>query len=250
MTRILIADDHPAFRVGLALMLADVEDIEVVGQAETGSQAVELTQQVAPDVVVMDLRMPEVDGIEATRRIRQLAPSAAVIVLTMFEDDDSVFAAMRAGALGYLLKGAEQDEIVRAIRAVAAGEAIFGPEVAKRVIAHFADGSGSARSAFPSLTDRERQILEQGQRDHRPRPGAQPQDRPQPRVEHLREAAGVRPVSGNREGARRRVRCPAPVAVSPSARRAPGSGAAVQGAVVWVRARLRFRRRTAAHPRR
>jgi DNA-binding NarL/FixJ family response regulator len=89
-----------------------------------------------------------------------VAPSSAVIVLTMFEDDDSVFAAMRAGALGYLLKGAEQDEIVRAIRAVAAGEAIFGPEVARRVIQHFADGSGSGKAAFPTLTDRERQILQ------------------------------------------------------------------------------------------
>ena len=108
----------------------------------------------------MDLRMPEVDGIEATRRLQQVAPSAAVIVLTMFEDDDSVYAAMRAGALGYLLKGSQQDEIVRAIRAVAAGEAIFGPEIARRVIAHFSTGAGSAREAFPGLTERERAILE------------------------------------------------------------------------------------------
>ena len=160
MTRVLVADDHPAYRKGLGLMLADVEDLELVAEAETGSQAVELAQQLAPDVVVMDLRMPELDGIEATRRLRQVAPSAAVIVLTMFEDDDSVFAAMRAGAMGYLLKGAEQDEIVRAIRAVAAGEAIFGPEVARRVIEHFASGPGSTKVAFPTLTDRERQILE------------------------------------------------------------------------------------------
>ncbi len=159
-TRILVADDHPAFRTGLRQMLQDVPDLEVVGDAQTGAEAIELTQELAPDVVVMDLRMPEVDGIEATRRLQQVAPSAAVIVLTMFEDDDSVYAAMRAGALGYLLKGSQQDEIVRAIRAVAAGEAIFGPEIARRVIAHFSTGAGSAREAFPGLTDREREILE------------------------------------------------------------------------------------------
>jgi DNA-binding NarL/FixJ family response regulator len=159
-TRILVADDHPAFRTGLQQMLQDVPDLEVVGEAETGAQAVELTQQLAPDVVVMDLRMPGIDGIEATRRLQDVAPSAAVIVLTMFEDDDSVYAAMRAGALGYLLKGSQQDEIVRAIRAVAAGEAIFGPEIARRVIAHFSTGAGSAKQAFPGLTEREREILE------------------------------------------------------------------------------------------
>ena len=159
-TRILIADDHPAFRTGLQQMLQDVPDLEVVGEAESGVQAVQLTQELAPDVVVMDLRMPDVDGIEATRRLQQVAPSAAVIVLTMFEDDDSVYAAMRAGALGYLLKGSQQDEIVRAIRAVAAGEAIFGPEIARRVIAHFSTGAGSAKQAFPGLTEREREILE------------------------------------------------------------------------------------------
>jgi DNA-binding NarL/FixJ family response regulator len=159
-TRILVADDHPAFRTGLQQMLQDVPDLEVVGEAESGVQAVQLTQELAPDVVVMDLRMPDVDGIEATRRLQQVAPSAAVIVLTMFEDDDSVYAAMRAGALGYLLKGSQQDEIVRAIRAVAAGEAIFGPEIARRVIAHFSTGAGSAKQAFPGLTDREREILE------------------------------------------------------------------------------------------
>ena len=162
MTRILIADDHPAFRAGLGLMLGDVEDIEVVAEAETGRQAVELAEELAPDVVVMDLRMPDLDGIEATRRLRTVAPSSAVIVLTMFEDDDSVFAAMRAGALGYLLKGAERDEIVRAIRAVSAGEAIFGPEIARRVISHFTHGppGGGGSAAFPTLTGRERQILD------------------------------------------------------------------------------------------
>jgi DNA-binding NarL/FixJ family response regulator len=142
-------------------MLADVADIEITGVAETGLRAVELADELVPDVILMDLRMPDVDGIEATRRItRGTAQGVSIVVLTMFEDDDSVFAAMRAGASGYLLKGAEQDEIVRAIRAAAAGEAIFGPEIARRVIAHFASGAGSTAAAFPSLTERERDVLE------------------------------------------------------------------------------------------
>jgi DNA-binding NarL/FixJ family response regulator len=160
MIRVLVADDHPAFRRGLELMLADVDDLEVVGMAETGARAVELAGSLAPDVVLMDLRMPDLDGIEATHRIIRGAPAPAVVVLTMFEDDDSVFAAMRAGARGYLLKGADQDEIVRAIRAAAAGEAIFGPEVAARLIDHFAQGAGSLSAVFPSLTEREREVLE------------------------------------------------------------------------------------------
>ena len=160
MTRVLVADDHPAFRRGLELMLDDVDDVEIVAFAETGAKAVELTENLAPDVVLMDLRMPELDGIEATRRITRLDTAPAVVVLTMFEDDDSVFAAMRAGARGYLLKGADRDEIVRAVRAAAAGEAIFGPEIAARVIRHFASGSGSNAAAFPALTEREREVLE------------------------------------------------------------------------------------------
>jgi DNA-binding NarL/FixJ family response regulator len=160
MTRLLVADDHPAFRRGLELMLTDVDDVEVVGEAETGTQAVALAEQLSPDVVLMDLRMPDLDGIEATRRLTRRTPAPAVVVLTMFDDDDSVFAAMRAGASGYLLKGAEQDEIVRAIRAAAAGEAIFGAEVARRVLAHFSHGAGSTATAFPALTPRERDVLE------------------------------------------------------------------------------------------
>jgi DNA-binding NarL/FixJ family response regulator len=158
--RLLIADDHPAFRRGLALMLADVDDVEVVGAAETGLRAVELAEELSPDVILMDLRMPGLDGIEATRRLSRSAPETAVVVLTMFEDDDSVFAAMRAGARGYLLKGADQDEIARAVQAAAAGEALFGPEIAQRVIAHFASGGGSIAATFPELTDREREVLE------------------------------------------------------------------------------------------
>jgi DNA-binding NarL/FixJ family response regulator len=158
--RVLVADDHPAFRAGLQLMLADAADLEVVGLAENGDQAVELAEPLRPDVVVMDLRMPGLDGIGATRRLLELDPAVGVLVLTMFEDDDSVFAAMRAGARGYLLKGAEQDEILRAIRAVAAGEVLLGQSIARRVIEHFSSGDGSARAAFPALTERERQVLD------------------------------------------------------------------------------------------
>jgi DNA-binding NarL/FixJ family response regulator len=158
--RILIADDHPAFRRGLELIISDVEDLEVVGQAATGHSAVELSSELAPDVVLMDLRMPNLNGIEATRHIVRGTPTTAVVVLTMFEDDDSVFAAMRAGAHGYLLKGADGDDIVRAIRAAAAGDAIFGPEIAARVISHFTSRAGSTAATFPALTEREREVLE------------------------------------------------------------------------------------------
>lgn len=160
MIRLLVADDHPAFRAGLELMLSEVANVEIVGEADTGLRAVELSAELTPDVVLMDLRMPDLDGIEATRRIARHPTGPAVVVLTMFEDDHSVFAAMRAGARGYLLKGAEQDEIVRGIRAAAAGEAIFGPEIAERVLSHFAGGAGPEAAAFPSLTEREREVLE------------------------------------------------------------------------------------------
>lgn len=159
MIRLLIVDDHPAFRRGLELMLSDVDDIEVVAQAASGEEAVELAVQATPDVVLMDLRMPGLDGIESTRRLKRLHSSLSVVVLTMFEDDASVFAAMRAGARGYVLKGADQDEIERAVRAAAAGEAIFGPAIADRVIRHFAQGGDHPRSTFPSLTQRECEVL-------------------------------------------------------------------------------------------
>jgi two-component system NarL family sensor kinase len=158
--RVVIADDHPAFRAGLRLMIDPVADIHIVGEATTGHAVVALAIELLPDVVVMDLRMPDVDGIEATRQLLAVAPQIGVVVLTMFEDDDSVFAAMRAGARGYLLKGAEQEEIVRAIRATASGEAIFGPSIAQRVIEHFTVGGSAANPTFPTLTDREREILE------------------------------------------------------------------------------------------
>ena len=158
--RVLVADDHPAFRAGLQLLLGDAPDIEVVAVAESGNEAVALAAETRPDVAVMDLRMPGLDGIEATRHVLAADPAVGVLVLTMFEDDESVFSAMRAGARGYLLKGAGQEEILRAVRAVAAGEVLLGPGVAVRVIEHFARGDGSARAAFPQLTEREREVLE------------------------------------------------------------------------------------------
>jgi DNA-binding NarL/FixJ family response regulator len=158
--RVVVADDHPVFRTGLVTLLSSLEELEVVAEADTGIQAVEAVERLAPDVVVMDIQMPGLNGIEATRRICEGERDVGVLVLTMFEDDDSVFAAMRAGARGYLLKGAEQAEITRAIRAVASGEAIFGPAIAQRVMEYFAGGAQQPPQAFPELTDREREVLE------------------------------------------------------------------------------------------
>ncbi len=156
--RVVVADDHPMFRDGLRVLLATEPQIELVGEAATGEEAVELVLAVQPDVAVMDLRLPGISGIEATRRIVAAAPHVGVLVITMFEDDESVFASMRAGARGYLLKGADHDEIVRAVAAVANGEAVFGPGVARRVLGYFAGSSPSP--AFPELTAREREVLE------------------------------------------------------------------------------------------
>jgi DNA-binding NarL/FixJ family response regulator len=156
--RVAIADDHPTVRRGLKALLASVDGIDVIGESADGAAAVELALSERPDVVVMDIRMPGLDGIEATRRLAAAAPDMAVLILTMLEDDESVFAAMRAGARGYVLKGAEQEEIVGAIHAVSRGEAIFGPGVAQRVLQLF--GSESPAKPFPSLTAREREILD------------------------------------------------------------------------------------------
>lgn len=159
--RVVLADDHPVVRGGLRALLESLPAYEVVGEAVDGDSAVKEVQLTRPDVVLMDVRMPGVDGLEATRRIRSAAPDVAVLVLTMFDDDDTVFAAMKAGAQGYLLKGAEQAEIDRAIRAVVAGEAIFGPGVAARVLQHFADRPTATHDVpFPELTDREREVLD------------------------------------------------------------------------------------------
>jgi len=159
--RVLLADDHPVVRRGLAALLGTLEDFEVVGEAEDGEAAVRETQLTKPDVVLMDVRMPGLDGVEATRRIRKAVPETAVLVLTMYEDDATVFTAMQAGAQGYLLKGAEQDDIADAIRAVSRGQAIFGPGIAARLLEHFANPPAAASDApFPELTPRETEILE------------------------------------------------------------------------------------------
>jgi DNA-binding NarL/FixJ family response regulator len=159
--RVLIADDHPLVRAGLQAALAPLDDVEIVAEAATGSAAIREAVLHRPDVVVMDLQMPELNGIEATRELRRVVPAAAVLVLTMFDDDDWVFAAMRAGARGYVLKGAEQHEIARAIMAAAAGEAIFGPAVATRVLAYFATPPTTPTPiSFPELTAREREVLD------------------------------------------------------------------------------------------
>jgi DNA-binding NarL/FixJ family response regulator len=160
-TRVLIADDHAAFRGGLRAALETAADLVVVGEADTGEQAVRRTADLGPDVVLMDVNMPGVGGIEATRRIVDAAPHVAVLVLTMHDDDETVFAAVRAGARGYLVKGARRTELLRAVRAVVAGEAIFGPGVARRLMAYFARAAPRPDpDAFPELTDREREILE------------------------------------------------------------------------------------------
>jgi DNA-binding NarL/FixJ family response regulator len=163
--RVLIADDNPAFRAGLRAMLASGEGIEVIGEAADGDEVVEQALATTPDVVLMDVKMPGRNGIDATRRIVNAQPGVAVVVLTMFEDDDSVFAAMRAGAKGYVLKGAHQGEVLRAISAVASGEAIFGPAIAARLTGYFAAGA-AAIGPFPELTDREREVLELIARGH------------------------------------------------------------------------------------
>jgi DNA-binding NarL/FixJ family response regulator len=158
---ILIADDHALFRDGLRALFNSVPDVEVVGEAATGEEAVSRASDLRPDVVLMDIQMPGLNGIEATRRILGASPHTGVVVVTMFEDDDSVFAAMRAGARGYVLKGANQDEILKVIHAVASGEAHFGPEIARHLMTFFsAPKPASPSEAFPDLTAREREVLD------------------------------------------------------------------------------------------
>jgi DNA-binding NarL/FixJ family response regulator len=158
--RVLIADDHQLFRDGLNALLLSAPDAEVVGEAGTGKEAIQLAAETQPDVILMDLQMPDMDGIEATRRIVRASPHINVLMVTLFEDDQSVFAAMRAGARGYVLKGAKHDEMLRAIRAASSGEAIFSPSIAARMMNYFAASRGAMpEEVFPDLTDREREIL-------------------------------------------------------------------------------------------
>ena len=159
--RIVVADDHPLYRRGLAALLNAQDGWAVVAEEADGIGAVTAAREASPDVVVMDMNMPGLDGIEATRRITSSHPEVGVLVLTMYDDDGSVFAAMRAGARGYLLKGADQDEIIRAVSAVLSGEAIFGPSVARRIIDFFASPRPHVvESVFPELTAREHQVLD------------------------------------------------------------------------------------------
>ncbi len=160
--RVLVADDHPMFRHGIRALLDSLDDMQVLGEAETGNTALAQAEQLQPDVILMDIQMPGLNGIDATRQIHQTSPHIAILILTMFEDDDSVFAAMQAGARGYLLKGARHDQIIGAIRAVADGGAIFSPAIAQRMMNYFSDVTGFRKpvASFPELTAREREVLE------------------------------------------------------------------------------------------
>jgi len=162
--RVLIADDHALFREGVHAILKSVPDIEIVGEAGTGQEAITLASDLKPDVILMDIQMPDLNGVEATQQILKTRPDVGIIIVTMLEDDDSLFSAMRAGARGYVLKGADKAEMLKSIRAAAEGEALFGPAIASRLLNFFHDNSSQLRNEsiptpFPELTEREREIL-------------------------------------------------------------------------------------------
>jgi DNA-binding NarL/FixJ family response regulator len=158
--RVLIADDHPVFRDGLRALVESAPDLDLAGEATTGTEAVDLAASGRPAVILMDLSMPELSGIEATRRILEADPGVGILIVTMSEDDESLFAAMRAGARGYIPKDAERGQILSAIRATALGEAVFGASIARRVADFFAAPRSPAAEPFPGLTERENEILE------------------------------------------------------------------------------------------
>jgi DNA-binding NarL/FixJ family response regulator len=161
--RLLIADDHALFREGMRALLGALPDIAIAGEAADGEAAVAQAAALRPDVILMDINMPGGGGLEACRRIRAVQPEAGIIMVTMVEDDGSVFAAMRAGARGYVLKGAHHEDILHAIRAVAGGQAIFGPGIAARMMHYFENLAASANpaaTAFPELSEREREVLQ------------------------------------------------------------------------------------------
>jgi DNA-binding NarL/FixJ family response regulator len=159
-TRVLIADDHGLFRYGLRAMLVNAGGFEVVGEAATGEEVLGKAAKLRPDVILMDIQMPGLNGIDATRRIVRMDEAIGVVVLTMFEEDDTVFAAMRAGARGYVLKGADADEVVKVVRAVAEGGAHFGPDIARRLMGLFPASKPAPTETFPQLTVREGEILD------------------------------------------------------------------------------------------
>jgi DNA-binding NarL/FixJ family response regulator len=166
--RILIADDHQIFRDGMKMLLDTTAEARVVGEAETGTEAVQMAAKLKPDVILMDLQMPEMDGIEAARQIISIHPESKILILTMFDDDQSVFAAIRAGARGYILKGVKRDMMLRAIYAVAGGEAIFSPTIAARMMDYFVQLKPPANTnLFPELSEREREILTLLARDYK-----------------------------------------------------------------------------------
>lgn len=163
--RVMVVDDHTIFRDGLKAILTTVPDIDVAGEAGNGREAIAQAEALAPDVILMDINMPDVNGIEATQQILAAKPETGIVMLTMLEDNDSLFAAMCAGARGYILKGADKAEVLKTIRAVADGEALFGPAIAGRLTAFFQHSRRAAQhddglAPFPDLTDREREVLE------------------------------------------------------------------------------------------
>ena len=160
--RLLVVDDHRPFRQGLLRLLELIPAVTVVGEAASGDEAVQQAQALQPDVVLMDLQMPGLNGIDATRLLRETSPHIGVVVLTMSDDDEAVFAALRAGARGYLLKGADRAEIARAVEVVVNGEAIFSAGIAQRLVQYFTGlpVAGPAGPAFPQLSEREREVLE------------------------------------------------------------------------------------------
>jgi DNA-binding NarL/FixJ family response regulator len=167
--RLLVADDHTLFREGVRALLNSIPEIDVVGEAATGEETIQLAEKLQPNVILMDIQMPGMNGLQATRQILDKNPLIGIIVVTMFDDDDSVFAAMRAGARGYILKGADQHDMRRAIQAVARGEALFGPSIATRLKDYFNQPSPTSLTAFPELTERENQVLDliaQGMDNH------------------------------------------------------------------------------------
>ncbi len=158
--RVLIADDFPFFRDGLHALFENHDDIEMIGEAANGKEVLSLAESLLPDVILMDLNMPELNGIQATKEILKVSPHVAILILTMYDDDESIFSAMKAGARGYLLKGAGREETVRAIKAVSNGEAIFSAQIADRMMSYFHTLKQThVKTVFPELTEREREIL-------------------------------------------------------------------------------------------